>query len=132
MYEKTNLSNYAVWLVQELFVLISGAKVMHSPHTTKSVQPIADIFQPICAVSEIFSISAPKLRLVNFLTVARRRKILCKIYFFSKNLLIFAAKFHINFLTNEKQVFYPKLYEGHGCLHVCNNAVGWFYRLYSQ
>ena len=74
----------------------------------------------------------PKNRKLNCSTVARSRKILCKRFFFSKNLLIFAAKFHINFLTNEKQVFYPKLYEGHGCLHVCNNAVGWFYRLYSQ
>ena len=97
MYEKTNLSNYAVWLVQELFVLISGAKVMHSPHTTKSVQPIADIFQPICAVSEIFSISAPKLRLVNFLTVARRRKILCKLFFFQKIFLYLQRSFILIF-----------------------------------
>jgi hypothetical protein len=42
MYEKTNLSNYAVWLVQELFVLISGAKVSTKVHLRKSVQRICD------------------------------------------------------------------------------------------
>lgn len=45
-----------------LLILFPSAKVRHSPHTTKSVQPIPKIFQPISVVSEIFSIFAPKIK----------------------------------------------------------------------